>query len=212
MCDDTGEVCPKLCITNRQLLTGTQADTPAVRSAFLTRLEEIARGHLADGVILREKDLSAQQYASLARAAYEICRRYELPLILHRFSAVAAEFAPPLPVHLSMPDFLTWREQNPSGNPIPAVGVSTHTVDEAVAAQRLGAAYITASHIFPTACKPGLPPRGLEYLRAVCSAVTIPVFALGGIHPAQIASCMEVGATGVCMMSEYYGPEFPMGR
>lgn len=201
--------CPKLCITNRQLLTGTREDTPEVRAACLERLEEIARGHLADGVILREKDLSAQQYASLAQAAYEICRRYELPLILHRFSAVAAEFAPPLPVHLSMPDFLAWREQNPSGN---AVGVSTHTVDEAVEAQRLGAAYITASHIFTTACKPGLPPRGLEYLRAVCSAVTIPVFALGGIHPAQIASCMEVGATGVCMMSEYYGPEFSLGR
>ena len=209
MCDGA---CPKLCITNRQLLTGTREDTPEVRAAFLARLEEIAQGHLADGVILREKDLSAQQYASLARAAYEICHRYELPLILHRFSAVAAEFAPPLPVHLSMPDFLAWRGQNPSGNPIPAVGVSTHTVDEALTAQRLGAAYITASHIFPTTCKPGLPPRGLEYLRAVCSAVTIPVFALGGIHTAQIASCMEVGAAGVCMMSEYYGPEFQLGR
>lgn len=67
MCDGAGEVCPKLCITNRQLLTGTEEDTPEVRAAFLERLEEIARGHLADGVILREKDLSARQYASLAR-------------------------------------------------------------------------------------------------------------------------------------------------
>ena len=157
MCDGA---CPKLCITNRQLLTGTGEDTPEVRAVFLARLEEIARGHLADGVILREKDLSAQQYASLARAAYEICRRYDLPLILHRFTAVAAEFAPPLPVHLSMPDFLAWRGQNPSGNPIPTVGVSTHTVNEAVEAQRLGAAYITASHIFPPHASRGCRPGG----------------------------------------------------
>ena len=41
-------------------------------------------------------------------------------------------------------------------------------------AERLGATYVTAGHIFTTDCKKGLPPRGLDFLKNVCDAVTIP--------------------------------------
>ena len=48
-------------------------------------------------------------------------------------------------------------------------------------AERLGAAYVTAGHIFTTDCKKGLPPRGLDFLKNVCDAVTIPVYGIVGI-------------------------------
>ena len=48
-------------------------------------------------------------------------------------------------------------------------------------AERLGATYVTAGHIFTTDCKKGLPPRGLDFLKNVCDAVTIPVYGIGGI-------------------------------
>lgn len=197
----------RICITSRQLLTGTGEYSEEVCSRMLHRLSLIADNRLADAVILREKDLSFRQYRALAEAAGLLCQKKGLPLILHRFSQAACSFTPVMPLHLGMEDFLALKEQEREGlfpEGFPLLGVSVHTVEEALTAQRLGADYVTASHIFPTACKPGLPPRGLSWLKEVCSAVTIPVYALGGIHPEQEASCLAAGAAGVCMMSEYF--------
>ena len=78
------------------------------------------------------------------------------------------------------------------------------SVEEAKEAQKLGATYLTAGHIYTTDCKKGLPPRGLDFLREICNAVTIPVYAIGGIHAGtgQIREVMECGASGACIMSE----------
>ena len=77
-------------------------------------------------------------------------------------------------------------------------------------AERLGATYVTAGHVYVTDCKKGLAPRGLDFLRNVCKSVSIPVYAIGGIQldadthtiaqnqVAEIASC---GAKGGCIMS-----------
>ena len=61
------------------------------------------------------------------------------------------------------------------------VGASVHSVSEAIEAQLLGATYLIAGHIFSTDSKKGVPPRGLPFLKDVCDAVSIPVFAIGGI-------------------------------
>jgi thiamine-phosphate pyrophosphorylase len=82
-------------------------------------------------------------------------------------------------------------------------GASVHSVEDAILAQKSGATYLTAGHIFATDCKKGVPPRGLLFLREVCTAVSIPVYAIGGIHKENAVMCIEQGAAGVCMMSEY---------
>ena len=62
---------------------------------------------------------------------------------------------------------------------------------------------MTAGHIFAPDCKKGLPPRGLPFLRSVCEAAEIPVYAIGGIHTEEQAEeAMAAGAAGVCVMSE----------
>ena len=212
------DTCTKLCITNRRLLTGTDVYTPQVRQQMLCRIAAIADRHLADAIILREKDLSSGQYADLAEAVVTLCREKELPLVLHHFADIAAArmsagCMQTCALHLSFGDFLEIKKKQQDGHlPVdvfPLLGVSTHTLEEARIAEQLGAAYITASHIFPTTCKPGVPPRGLNYLREVCHAVSIPVYALGGIHPPQIQSCLDAGAAGVCMMSEYFSSTLP---
>ncbi len=81
------------------------------------------------------------------------------------------------------------------------VGVSIHSVSEAIEAINLGATYITAGHIFATDCKKDLPPRGLSFLSEVCSSVNIPVYAIGGISPANAEKAINAGAEGVCIMS-----------
>jgi len=68
-------------------------------------------------------------------------------------------------------------------------------------AEELGATYIMASHVFPTACKKDLPPIRPETVRAICEAVSIPVYALGGITPQTIKDLHDVPVTGVALMS-----------
>ena len=83
------------------------------------------------------------------------------------------------------------------------IGASCHSTDDAITAAEYGASYITAGHIFPTDCKKGLPPRGLDFLREVCQNVDIPVYAIGGISPENFSQVMEAGASGACVMSGF---------
>jgi thiamine monophosphate synthase len=62
-------------------------------------------------------------------------------------------------------------------------------------------ALLGAYHIFPTGCKPGVPPRGVELLRQVCRAVPLPVYAIGGISPELFPAVLQAGAAGACVMS-----------
>ena len=99
-------------------------------------------------------------------------------------------------IHLSFSDFSAGLSEG-----FETVGVSVHSIEEAVFVQSRGAAYITAGHIFPTDCKKGLPPRGVDFLREICTEVHIPVYAIGGITPENIHLVKASGAAGVCVMS-----------
>lgn len=94
--------------------------------------------------------------------------------------------------------------------PIPAVrpllpndkliGCSVHSVEEAVTAEAMGASYITYGHIFATNSKPGLPPRGIDALRSVVDAVSIPVLAIGGITKENIDDILVTGIAGIAVI------------
>lgn len=81
------------------------------------------------------------------------------------------------------------------------IGASCHSVEDALEARRLGCTYILAGHIYATDCKKGLPGRGLSFLKQVCDAVSIPVYAIGGINENNIQQTRRAGAKGVCLMS-----------
>jgi len=81
------------------------------------------------------------------------------------------------------------------------IGKTVHTVQTAVAAAAQGADYLMAGNIFTEASESKLEPLGLEFLRDVCAAVTIPVLAFGGILPENAAECIEAGAAGIAVMS-----------
>lgn len=176
-----------LCVTNRKLC----------REDFLARIECIAACHPA-GIILREKDMSPEEYKTLAIALMEICDRYDVKYILHSFCAVAISLhadAIHLPLHL-----LRELSQEQKSH-FRVLGASCHSVEDALEAQALGCTYITAGHVFETDCKKGLPGRGLEFLRNVCVAVDIPVYGIGGIDSDNIALVRNAGVSGVCLMS-----------
>lgn len=151
------------------------------------------------GVMLREKNLSENEYKTLAIEVMDICTSYQVPCILHNYVEVARDLACEN-IHLPMNIF---RKCHDNLDDFKCIGASIHSVEEALEAQKLGANYITAGHIYATDCKKGLAPRGPEYLMNICDNVTIPVYAIGGISldKEQIGYMKTCGAAGVCIMS-----------
>ena len=174
-------------VTNRRLC----------RDDFLTRLGRLAESG-PQAIILREKDLGEREYELLAREVLSICDINNVKLIINKNIDIAANLNIPN-IHLSMEDL---RLNKNRLRQFKCTGASVHSADEAAEARELGAAYLIAGHIFPTDCKKGLPPRGLAFLKEICSRVDIPVFAIGGITGERVQAVLETGAKGVCIMSE----------
>ncbi|WP_233879400.1 thiazole tautomerase TenI [Virgibacillus halodenitrificans] len=81
------------------------------------------------------------------------------------------------------------------------VGCSVHTVSEATQLAEQGADYLVYGHIFETASKPDLEPKGVGSLQHVARQVSIPVIAIGGIRPKNVPNVLGQGASGVAVLS-----------
>ena len=193
-----------LVITNRLLCDGD----------FLERIETVA-AKKPKGIVLREKDLGAGEYRELAMKVLKICRRYDVVCILHSRAEAARELGCPR-IHLPFSRFCgdkicvkSGESERLSGSDersrllmdFNLIGVSVHSVEEAIFAEKMGAGYVTAGHIFLTDCKKGLAARGLPFLKNVCESVGIPVYAIGGITPDHVDDVLGAGAAGFCVMS-----------
>lgn len=176
-----------LCVTNRTLC----------KEDFLARVEKIAAEH-PKGIILREKDLTEEEYKRFAEEVLKICKKYEVPCILHSFIDAAMELGTE---NIHLPLHILREMDEKKKESFKQIGASCHSVEEAKEAEKLGCTYITAGHIFVTDCKKGLAPRGVEFLRNVCANVSIPVYAIGGISSENIDTVRETGAAGTCVMS-----------
>ena len=81
------------------------------------------------------------------------------------------------------------------------LGRSASSVEDARAADAEGASYIGAGPVWTTASKPDADSAiGLEGLRAICEAVSIPVVAIGGIDVSNARACIEAGAAGIAVV------------
>ncbi len=81
------------------------------------------------------------------------------------------------------------------------LGISAASVEEAKEAERRGAGYVGAGPVWATPSKPDAdPPIGLDGLREICDAVSVPVVAIGGVDPTSARACIEAGAAGVAVI------------
>lgn len=186
-----------VCVTNRKLVKAYEENGSFL--PFLEKIKEAAKKKPAF-IILREKDLSPDDYKELAKKVFEICDGEKLNCVLHYFYREAIELGAKkihLPLHIL--EDMTEDEKKC----FDVIGVSTHSVEDARRAKELGASYITAGHVFATDCKKGLAPRGLQFLADVCDSVDIDVYAIGGISENNMKQCISMGAKGVCMMSGF---------
>ena len=88
------------------------------------------------------------------------------------------------------------------------IGVSTHSLEEALRAEQEGASYVFFSPVFTSVSKPGYGPEkgslaGLQALQRVCKEVRIPVLALGGVDEGNALQCKQAGAAGIAAISMF---------
>jgi thiamine-phosphate pyrophosphorylase len=182
-------------VTNRKSLG---ADDPA--GNIIARIDAaIAAG--ANWVQIREKDLESRKLLELARAAVRAAAtRAALVFVNDRLDVALAAGA--AGVHLGgeslrARDVIRWCRD---GNAPPGfrVGVSCHSIEDAREAERAGAAYAFFGPIFDTPAKSRFgAPQGIAKLAEACSAVRIPVIAIGGVDADNGAECIRAGAAGI---------------
>ena len=153
---------------------------------------------------LREKDLNKNEYLKLIEEIYPICQKYKINLILHQNYDLNLDDKYKIDgIHLSYNIFKSLNENIKAEliKKYKRIGVSIHSLDEAKEVESLGASYVVAGHIFETDCKKGLEPRGLKFIKDLSSALSIPIFAIGGIDEKNSQSVINNGAFSICMMS-----------
>ena len=152
-------------ITNRKLVSGDE-------EVFFKQIEKIAAAK-PDGIILREKDMvpAGLTDGTHAERCQEICDAWGTPLILNHFWEIGEKLDIHR-IHLSMPVFrqmigeidgMIDTNQGVKNEEVhrawEMVGVSVHSREEAVYAEKAGADYLIAGHIFLTDCKKGVPDQ-----------------------------------------------------
>ena len=87
------------------------------------------------------------------------------------------------------------------------VGASVHSADEARDAEKSGADWCVAGHVFETETHPGVPRRASTFISEVVAAVDYPVIAIGGIRPEHVRSLVHRGAHGVAAIRGIWNDE-----
>lgn len=142
---------------------------------------------------LREKDLSARELLALAKEAVAIARRYKAKLLINDRADVAL-LAGADGVHLTSKSYSPIHARALLGKDR-LIGVSTHSVEEALKAEKDGADFVTFGPVFYTPSKKDMgAPLGTGKLREAAQRLSIPVYGLGGIGSGNIKEVISTGA------------------
>ncbi len=189
-------------ITDRHLFTH---HVSRITHYFFDAVEEALKGGVK-AVQLREKDLEIRELLSMAYELRKLTSGYGAKLFINdRVDVALAVDADG--VHLggsSMPAFAARRA---SGEGM-LIGASAHSLPEAKKAEEEGADFVTLGPVFATQSKLKYgKPLGLGLLKEVSAALSIPVFAIGGIRKERVKDTLESGGAGIALISAILGSE-----
>ena len=153
-------------------------------------------------VQLREKELDRAAFLEEARTLAALCRRYGVPLIINDNVEVALASGAD-GVHVGQDDLTVEQVRRLAGDRL-IVGVSAHSVEQALAAQAGGADYLGVGAVFATATKSDAHVLPRETLAEICRAVDIPVVAIGGIGEDNLLQLAGTGVDGAALVSAIF--------
>jgi thiamine-phosphate pyrophosphorylase len=165
------------------------------------RLEEAVRVALEAGirwVQYRKKNGTRRQFYHEARKLRNLTGRFGALFIVNDFADIALAVEAD-GVHIGQDDLPLREARKIMRGKI--IGVSTHNLKEALAAEKGGADYIGFGPIFSTTTKDAGTPKGPGSLLEIKHSIAIPVIAIGGINPVNAAQVFSVGCDGVAASS-----------
>lgn len=153
-------------------------------------------------VQLREKHLDHDAFLQEAERFVALCREKGVISIINDAVDIAAAVGAD-GVHVGQSDLAAGRAREVLG-PDKLIGVSAHSVEEALAAQAAGADYLGVGAAFVTGTKADAAPISRDTIRAITAAVDIPVVAIGGISRDNITELAGCGLDGVAVVSALF--------
>ena len=147
----------------------------------------------ADVIQLRDKAASPGDLLKEALRLLPVTRAAGVPLIINDWAEVARSVGAD-GVHLGQDD-MPIREARRLLGPGSLIGKSTHSLEQALAAQAEGADYIGLGPILPTPTKPDARSVGAELISQVTPRIRVPIVCIGGIDAANAQEVLEAGAT-----------------
>ena len=170
---------------------------------------DVAMAAIAGGataVQLRAKELEDEDLLPLAEELSARCRAAGVLFVVNdRVDVALASGAGG--VHVGQADELDHVRDRVG--PGVVLGVSVHDAEQARSAEAAGADYLGVT-VWPTSTKPDATPYGLDGVRAVVAATSLPVVGIGGIGPANAAEVLAAGAAGVAVISAVGAAEDPV--
>ena len=182
-------------VTDRAWTSGTDG--------LLKQVEAAIRGG-AGFVQLREKTLPEAEFLEEARRVVALCKKCGVLCVINDNVEVAIQ-AGADGVHVGQEDLEASRARARLG-PDKLIGVSAHTVEEALRAQAAGADYLGTGAAFATGTKQDAGTISKETIREICRAVSIPVVAIGGITKENILELAGLGLEGAAVVSALFAP------
>ena len=168
---------------------------------FLSILEKALTGGVTL-VQLREKELDDEAFLKEAVEIHALCQRYGVPFFVNDNVDIAIRCHAE-GVHVGQEDMAAAQVRQRVGDEM-MIGVSVHSVEEALEAVRHGADCLGVGAAFSTHTKADVDvlPEGM--MKAICDAVDIPVVAIGGIHKENILQLKGTGVDGVALVSAIF--------
>ena len=173
----------------------------ADEDALMAQIEAAIDGG-ASIVQLREKHLDSGSFLAEAERFVALCRRKGAVSIINDDVEIAVKTGAD-GVHVGQADLEAGQVRALLG-PDKLIGVSAHTVEEALAAQAAGADYLGVGAAFVTGTKTDAKPISKETIRAITAAVDIPVVAIGGVTRDNILELKGCGLDGVAVVSALF--------
>ena len=163
--------------------------------------------HVAEAMIdggvdllqLRGKNAAVQVLTNLSRQLHDVAAAASVPLVVNDHAEIASTVAVE-GVHVGQDDAPVDSVRRAVERPI-WVGKSTHSLEQARAAQQEGADYIGFGPIYATPTKPDYVPVGLTDIEAVHREVNLPIFCIGGIKQDNLETVLAAGAKRVVIVS-----------
>ncbi|MDF2943199.1 MAG: thiamine phosphate synthase [Herbinix sp.] len=156
-------------------------------------------------VQIREKNLSFEEYVALGKEIKEVTDKYHVPYVINDDVEVAIACGAD-GVHVGQQDMEASDVREKIGADM-ILGVSVQTVEQAVLAEEKGADYLGVGAVFSTSTKLDADAVSFETLKAICSVVSIPVVAIGGISKETIMKLKGSGVDGVAVVSAIFAQD-----